>query len=161
MTGEAPECETRAFSGLARTYRLNAEQCVGFLTFTGNSSHRRAPGFVCFIIALNNLQVIIAFRSLRMREGSPELRDAFSAVQAIALAQDLLSIGAQLSSVDFGEYLRSLCANIDPQRRDVTIEVEAEHALIPIDRAVPAGLVVNELVTNAIKYAFGNDGGKH
>jgi two-component sensor histidine kinase len=47
----------------------------------------------------------------------------------------------------------------DPQRADVTIEVEAEQAQIPIDRAVPAGLVVNELVTNSIKYAFGNSGG--
>jgi two-component sensor histidine kinase len=52
-----------------------------------------------------------------------------------------------------------LCANIDPRRPEITIEVEAESAQIPIDRAVPAGLIVNELVTNSLKYAFGNRAG--
>ena len=53
----------------------------------------------------------------------------------------------------------SVCANLDGQRTDVTVEVAAEHITIPIDRAVPAGLVVNELVTNALKYAFENAAG--
>jgi two-component sensor histidine kinase/putative methionine-R-sulfoxide reductase with GAF domain len=111
----------------------------------------------------NNLQIIVAFLSLKMREGSPEVREPFDAVigrvQAIALAHDLLSAGQETSSVDFADYLHSLCANIDPRRPDLSIEVEAERANVPIDRAVPAGLVVNELVTNSIKYAFGNGGG--
>jgi two-component sensor histidine kinase len=71
----------------------------------------------------------------------------------------MLSIGHDRSSVNFDEYLHSLCGNIDPQQPNVKIEVEAERTNIPIDRAVPAGLVVNELVTNSLKYAFGNDGG--
>jgi two-component sensor histidine kinase len=111
----------------------------------------------------NNLQIIVAFLSLKMRDGSPEVREPFDAVigrvQAIALAHDLLSAGQETSSVDFADYLHSLCANIDPRRPDLSIEVEAERANVPIDRAVPAGLVVNELVTNSIKYAFGNGGG--
>jgi two-component sensor histidine kinase/putative methionine-R-sulfoxide reductase with GAF domain len=112
----------------------------------------------------NNLQIIIAFLSLKMRESSAEIRERLNSVigrvQAIALAHDLLSIAPQTSSVDFGDYLRSLCANIDPQRPDLTIEVDAQTVQIPIDRAVPAGLVVNELVTNSMKYAFGNGGGR-
>jgi two-component sensor histidine kinase len=45
-------------------------------------------------------------------------------------------------------------------RSDVMIDVTADQITIPIDRAVPAGLVVNELVTNSLKYAFGNSGGR-
>jgi two-component sensor histidine kinase len=112
----------------------------------------------------NNFQIIIAFLSLKMRHSSAEVREKLTSVagriQAISLAHDLLSIGKQTSTVDFSDYLRSLCANIDPQRPDVAIEIEAERAEIPIDRAVPAGLVVNELVTNSINYAFANAGGR-
>jgi two-component sensor histidine kinase len=112
----------------------------------------------------NNLQMIIAFLSLKKRESSEEtaekLSDVMSRVQAIALAHDLLS-GVQESSVlSFDDYLKSVCANIDPQRPDLVIEVEADNIEIPIDRAVSAGLVVNELVTNSIKYAFGNRAGR-
>jgi two-component sensor histidine kinase len=81
-------------------------------------------------------------------------------VQAIALAHDLLSSGKQASSIDFGDYLRTLCANINPTHETIRIEVDAAQAIIPLDRAVPAGLVVNELITNSIKYAFGNACGK-
>jgi two-component sensor histidine kinase len=111
----------------------------------------------------NNLQIIIAFLSQRMGDAPIDVRERIKAViariQAIALAHDLLSVSDEASSVRFDEYLRSVCANLDVQRPDVTVEVEAEHITIPIDRAVPAGLVVNELVTNALKYAFGNSSG--
>jgi two-component sensor histidine kinase/putative methionine-R-sulfoxide reductase with GAF domain len=112
----------------------------------------------------NNLQIIIAFLTLKIRRESSEqvkekLGNVVARVQAVALAQDMLLIGRDRSSVNFDEYLRSLCGNIDPQQPNVTIEVAAERVNIPIDRAVPAGLVVNELVTNSLKYAFGNGGG--
>ncbi len=112
----------------------------------------------------NNLQIIIAFLSQRMGDAPADVRERMKAViariQAIALAHDLLSATDEASSVRFDDYLRSVCANLDVQRQDVTIDVEAEHITIPIDRAVPAGLVVNELVTNALKYAFANAGGR-
>jgi two-component sensor histidine kinase/putative methionine-R-sulfoxide reductase with GAF domain len=112
----------------------------------------------------NNLQIIVAFLALKLKDVSAELREKLDSVigrvQAIALAHDMLALGKHISSVDFGDYLRSLCANIDPQRPDLTIEVVAQSIDVPIDRAVPAGLVVNELVTNSIKYAFGNAGGR-
>jgi two-component sensor histidine kinase len=112
----------------------------------------------------NNLQIIIAFLTQRMGDAPADVRERINAViariQAIALAHDLLSVNEEASSVTFDDYLRSVCANLDVQRADVTVEVEAERITIPIDRAVPAGLVVNELVTNALKYAFDNTGGR-
>lgn len=109
----------------------------------------------------NNLQIIVAFLSLKRRESSTEVQAKLDSVigriQAVALAHDLLSLSKQTGTVEFAGYLHSLCANIDPQRPGITMEVDAEPAQIPIDRAVPAGLVVNELVTNSIKYAFGNN----
>jgi two-component sensor histidine kinase/putative methionine-R-sulfoxide reductase with GAF domain len=108
----------------------------------------------------NNLQIIVAFLSMKTRdlsgEGREVLNTAVGRVQAIALAHDLLSVKKEPGAVDLGDYIGSLCANIDPQRPNVTIEVSADPVSVPIDRAVPAGLIANELVTNSIKYAFGN-----
>ena len=55
------------------------------------------------------------------------------------------------SDVQFGDYVRALCANIDPGREGITIEVVDGDASLALDRAVPAGLIVNELVTNSLK----------
>ncbi|GEO12736.1 sensor histidine kinase [Microvirga aerophila] len=113
----------------------------------------------------NNLQTIISFLALQRRHAStPEDRSRFVSVMerihAIALAQDQLSFETGVSNVEFSDYLRALCANIDPQRENVTIQVETERgSLLPLDRAVAAGLIVNELVTNSLKYAFDESGG--
>jgi two-component sensor histidine kinase len=66
----------------------------------------------------------------------------------------------EAGDVDFGDYLGALCANIDPHREGVAIEVDVSAPLfLSLDRAVPAGLIVNELVTNSLKYAFDDAGG--
>jgi two-component sensor histidine kinase len=112
----------------------------------------------------NNLQVITGMLSVKRRqvEGA-EAREVLDSmirrVEAVALAHDMLSTRKQPSDVEFSEYLRTLCASIEPNQRGIRIEVEAESALIPLNRAAPAALIVNELVTNSIKYAFGNEGG--
>jgi two-component sensor histidine kinase/putative methionine-R-sulfoxide reductase with GAF domain len=112
----------------------------------------------------NNLQVIVSFLALQRRQASgEEARERISSVMdrvlAIGLAHDQLTFKQSASTVEMHDYLRALCANIDPRRPQIAIEVDADAAGIPLDRAVPVGLIVNELVTNSVKYAFGEDGG--
>ena len=107
----------------------------------------------------NNFQTVISFLSLQRRSATSEdskkrFLSVMDRVQAIALAHDQLSLKEGMSQVEFGDYLRSLCANIDPHVGEVSVEVQASAASMPLDRAVPAGLIVNELVANAFKYAF-------
>jgi two-component sensor histidine kinase len=112
----------------------------------------------------NNLQVIVSFLALQRRQSSSEearerIASVMDRVLAIGLAHDQLSFKDSASTVDMQDYLNALCANIDPRRPEVTIEVDVDAAGIPLDRAVPVGLIVNELVTNSLKYAFDEDGG--
>ena len=112
----------------------------------------------------NNFQVILGFLSLQRRQSETEearhrIGRVMDRVFAIGLAHDQLSFQEGDNRVDFADYLRALCANIDPGRRDIVFDVMADRAVLPLDRAVPAGLVVNELVTNSVKYAFGDSGG--
>jgi two-component sensor histidine kinase len=112
----------------------------------------------------NNFQVILSFLALQRRGASAEdtrerLGSTIDRVHAIALAHDQLTQRDSSGAVEFADYLRALCANINPYRESVTIEVEADAQPVPLDRAVPAGLIVNELVANALKYAFGEEGG--
>jgi two-component sensor histidine kinase len=112
----------------------------------------------------NNLQVIVSLLTLQLRQSSSQdVRERFASVLdrvlAIGLAHDQLSFKNSASSVDMQDYLKALCANIDPRRPQVRIRADADKAGLPLDRAVPVGLIVNELVTNSVKYAFDEDGG--
>jgi two-component sensor histidine kinase len=112
----------------------------------------------------NNLQVIVSFLALQGRESaSDETRErigrVMDRVMAIGLAHDQLSFKNSASSVDMRDYLKALCANIDPRRPNLTIDTEIQSTSIALDRAVPIGLILNELVTNSVKYAFDQQGG--
>jgi two-component sensor histidine kinase/putative methionine-R-sulfoxide reductase with GAF domain len=112
----------------------------------------------------NNLQVIVSFLGLQSRQSSTEearerIGRVMDRVLAIGLAHDQLSFKDSAASVDMRDYLKALCANIDPRRPHVTIDADFDAASMPLDRAVPVGLIVNELVTNSLKYAFDDEGG--
>ena len=112
----------------------------------------------------NNLQVIVSLLASQRRQAAGEearerIASVMDRVLAIGLAHDQLTFRESASTVEIHDYLRALCANIDPGRPQITIEVDVEAAGIPLDRAVPVGLIVNELVTNSVKYAFDDAGG--
>lgn len=110
----------------------------------------------------NNLQMIVGMLSIHRKHATTEnsksrFDQVLERVRAIALAQDQLMFSTSASEVHFRDYLRSLCAKIPVAAPGVRIEVDADKASVPLDKAVAAGLIVNELVTNAAKYGFGEE----
>ncbi len=107
----------------------------------------------------NNLQMILSLLEIEQRKiNDVDLAHRFGhvadRVSAIALAHEQLVSGDGLGEVKIGAYLRALCSYIDPHREGLTIEATAQDIEISIEQAVPLGLIVNEAVTNALKYAF-------
>ena len=111
----------------------------------------------------NNLQVISSLLSLQARYlTDPKAREIFNQsqnrVQSIALVHEQLYQSPDLSHVNFSEYTASLLDNLfhnySAAERGLAKEIDVGGARLTIDVAIPCGLIVNELVTNALKHAF-------
>lgn len=111
----------------------------------------------------NNLQIVSSILSLQSGSLEDEsVRDAFDEcqdrIQAMALVHEEVYRTGSFESLDMGPYLVTICETLRLGRSDMrSIEIEArtpDAAVLPLDRAIPLGLIVNELVTNAIKHAF-------
>ena len=84
-----------------------------------------------------------------------ELREASSRIAAIARAHQRLYRSDQIDTLDLGAYLTDVCNDIGASVPSCEVNVTAEEGIkIRTDRAIPAVLLVNELVTNAAKYAY-------
>ena len=110
----------------------------------------------------NNLAMVSSMLALQARMGADsQLREhltkAVDRIQAIAEVHGSLYRTSRKDDVDFAAYLQDLCGRLASSLLDgdrVRIEVTAEPAAMPLDRAVALGIVVNELVTNAGKHAY-------
>lgn len=109
----------------------------------------------------NNLQVISSL--LRLQSSRVEdprwaalLEESQARVDAIALVHERLYLADDVARVDFSSYLEELARNLSSAFADarVVIVVHAGGAELPVDCAISCGLVVNELLTNALKHAF-------
>jgi two-component sensor histidine kinase len=76
----------------------------------------------------------------------------------MSLIHEQLYQAGNLAQIDFGDYLGHLVSNLSQTyEKGVKIAVDADPVLLEIDSAVPSGLILNELVTNAFKHAFPTD----
>lgn len=113
----------------------------------------------------NYFQLILSMVAMERSKLPTELgRNIMSKVaeriMAVALANDQLAPNQPRQVVAMPAYLRALCMSLDCQKEGVSIAVRSDDISLPSERAVPVGLIVNELVTNSLKYAFeGGDGG--
>ncbi|MBA3665117.1 MAG: sensor histidine kinase [Bacteroidetes bacterium] len=114
----------------------------------------------------NNLQIITSMLSLQIskEEGTGSeaiLREAKQRIDSIALTHQMLYQKDNLSSILIGEYLQNLVRQIESSLPSSNIrlatELNIENRKINIDSAIPLGLLVNELLTNAYKHAFPNN----
>jgi PAS domain S-box-containing protein len=113
--------------------------------------------------AKNSLSIASALLSLQgRRQADPTVKALFAETQerlnAMARAHDLLSRSESVQQVDAGSYVADLCASLeaitDGDER-IRLEAKVEPGIyVSADRAIPLGLALTELVTNAVKYAF-------
>ena len=109
----------------------------------------------------NNLSLISGLLQMQGRGESPEVRakleKAIDRIGAIAQVHDALSKSGRREDVDFGAYVKQLCEGLERSLivdDRIDLRVETESAAVSVDTAIPLGMAVNELVTNALKYAY-------
>jgi two-component sensor histidine kinase len=114
----------------------------------------------------NSLQIVAAMLQLHAAStGSEavqqELRHAGSRIAAVARAHQRLYNGDEIEAVDLGAYLAQVCKDIATSIPGCEIDVSVTPKIvIRTERAVAAVLLVNELITNAAKYAYSGPGCK-
>jgi PAS domain S-box-containing protein len=167
------------FPGLGRrVFNLNARK----ISQPGNHSHRmllvfeditdrkqREQDVQCLTNEIshrikNNLQLIVGLINFEARSTDQPNAQGYRAMQAriMAIAQlyDLISQSSRGGAISVGSYLgeiaKTISASLLGESSNIKIEVDSERLDIDPDRAVPFGLLVNELATNAIKHAFPN-----
>ena len=87
------------------------------------------------------------------------LQDTSNRIQSMALVHQEIYGSDDLSRVRLGDYTRRLCMSLAASLApDATLDFDAEVVEVPIALAVPCGLVLNELLTNAFKYGRDSTG---
>ncbi len=111
----------------------------------------------------NNLQIISSLlrlqsRQLRDQQAIALFKESQNRVQAMALIHEKLYQSSNLAQIDFQEYIKTLVQALfrsyDAHRHGVTFKCNVEPISLAIDIAIPCGLIINELVSNSLKYAF-------
>jgi PAS domain S-box-containing protein len=111
----------------------------------------------------NNLQVICSLLDLQSdyildEQSRNSFRESQDRIRSMALVHERLYESQDFASIDFAAYIRDLSSHLftsylaDPGR--ITLNIDVAGIAMGIDKAIPCGLIINELVSNALKHAF-------
>ncbi len=113
----------------------------------------------------NNLQVISSLLSLQQRQindpkAAQAIQEGRNRVKAMALIHQNLYQDTDLVGVDASDYIskltKNLIKNYKTEDKKIELYIDADPIKLNIDTIIPLGLVINELISNALKYAFVN-----
>jgi two-component sensor histidine kinase len=110
----------------------------------------------------NNLQIIISLLNLnaashRSAASASLVNEMLGRIHAIALVHEQLYQSKQMHNINMNEYLTDLIHQLSGMlgsKSEIRIDMNIEEISSTIDRAVPLGLILNELITNSYKHAF-------
>lgn len=111
----------------------------------------------------NNLQIIDSlfrhqFRHTQDRQTTEVLKECQNRVNSMALLHEKLYQSKDLSKINLAGYIRSLLANLfnsySFNTNLIDLKIEVDNIFVDFETALPCGLIVNELVSNSLKYAF-------
>jgi two-component sensor histidine kinase len=111
----------------------------------------------------NNLQIISSLLNLQSEQATDKkesdvLRISQSRVEAMSMIHENLYKSDKISNIDFSNYVKGLSSymrtSFDLESRNITLSTNIPQLTIDIDKLVPCGLIITELVTNSIKHAF-------
>jgi PAS domain S-box-containing protein len=114
--------------------------------------HHRVKNNLAAIIGLLELQR----KSLNDSSAQTVLTELSGRIRSMSLVHEKLYRSESLSEIDFHDYIRNLISHLRTSFGSPRIQcvVHAEGVSMPLDLAVPCGIIINELMTNALKYAF-------
>jgi two-component sensor histidine kinase len=109
------------------------------------------------------MQVISSLLRLQARyvkdnKLSAMFKDSEHRIRSMALIHEKLYNSKDLSQIDFGDYVSNLCSGLfssyGANTKEIKFKVDTSGISMGIDTAIPCGLVINELISNSLKYAF-------
>lgn len=113
----------------------------------------------------NNLQIVSGLLSMHSRQSEDKtskiaIDESRTRIESIAMIHQRLYDNEHLTKIDMNDYIGSLATLLDQSfgvEGNITTKVNLADPMFDVDYAIPVGLMVNELVTNAFKYAATND----
>lgn len=118
--------------------------------------NHRVKNSLAIVVSMLNLQA----RDVANAELTGHLNEAANRIAAIGKAHDQLSYGSDIERMDIGQYISAICKNLDESVAHCEVVIDAvDGIVVPTNRAISIALIVNELITNAAKYAYKDEAG--